>query len=478
VSTARARAAAADAFGVLADLVAAGAEASGAFAEAELLRAIHACRSEGLHRLAAAQTRALRSLRELRADRPEFALAALTADMRDALAVAHALAAGAAELALLGTARRGYQPIGPLRLFGICTEAIVARSGFGGAVTYLADERGALYTRADVGPGEAGRAAGTYAAATWFGELELPHRELCRRELFAEAATASADGRLGAGRRVRGVRVRAASRWDADPIDARFRVPLAEQLAAIAARDADPAEARPAGAGLVFVEGTLAPGPTGVAIRAPRGPGGHDVLLRVQAAPHRALPGRDNLVVLSRAAGLRVRAIGHVRIGAPRDLDLLAIGPAPAERRFAMPDAWQGRANVHFDRIPALAIPDRDAPTSPAPPPPTEDLLAPLRRRIERVVLGGAGTLSVHARPQLEREAAALAERALGGGAEALLDLSALAARATPAHAGAGAASPEAAARRGEARAAFASAWLRATLYEDAARRRLSVASW
>ncbi len=165
MSAAGARAVAADALGVLADLVAAGAEASGAFAEAELLRAIHACRSEGLHRLAAAQTRALRSIRELRADRPEFALAALTADVRDALAVAPALAAGAAEPALLGTARRGYQPIGPLRLFGICTEAIVARSGFGGAVTYLVDERGALYTRADVGPGEAGRAVGTYAAA-------------------------------------------------------------------------------------------------------------------------------------------------------------------------------------------------------------------------------------------------------------------------------------------------------------------------
>ena len=481
--------AAAAAFRAVAGVLAAGAEASGAFAQAELLRSIHACRGAGLHRLAAAQTRALRSIRELRADRPEFALAALTADVRDALAVAHALAGGAIEPepravlrpaappdrlgidpALIGTARREYAPVGELRLSGVLAEAILARSGYAGAITYLADERGALYTRADVVPGDAIRAIAAYEAAAAFGDAALPHRELCRSALILEAATASADGRLGAGRRVRAVRTGQPSRWNAGPIDARFREPLADQLARIAALDGDPAEARPAGWDLAFVEGALAGGPTGIGLRTPRGPAAGEIVLRLSTTQHRALPGRDNLVVLSRAAGLRVRVIGRVRVGAPRELHLLAIGPAPGEGRFAMPDAWRGRANVHYDRISMLAIPDRDAPAAAAAPaPPAEDLLAPLRRRVERAVLGGAGTLPTQALAELEREAAALAERALAGGAEVLRDLAAIAHDTGRTPAGA---------RRGLDPTAFAHAWLRAALYEDAARRRLSVASW
>src|SRR5213075_1986330 len=89
--TGTAAAAAAGAFRALAGVLAAGAEASGAFAQAELLRSIHACRSEGLHRLAAAQTRALRSIRELRSDKPEFSLYTLTGDLREGLTVAHTL---------------------------------------------------------------------------------------------------------------------------------------------------------------------------------------------------------------------------------------------------------------------------------------------------------------------------------------------------------------------------------------------------
>ncbi len=461
---------AAAAFRTVAGVLAAGAEASGAFAQVELLRSIHACRREGLHRLAAAQTRALRSIRELRGDRPEFALAALTADLREALAVAHALAAGEVDPALRGTARRAYAPAGDLRLAGVLTEAVVARSGYAGAITYLADERGALYTRADVAPGDTDRAAFAYDAPAGPAQAGLPHRELCRARLVVEAATASADGRLGAGRRVRATRTGEASRWDAPPIDARFREPLGDQLARIAAGDGGPADLRPAGWDLAFVEGTLAVGPAGVAAVVPRGPDAADVVLRLHAIPHRALPGRDNLVVLSRAAGLRVRAIGRVHIGAPRELHLLAIGPAPGEARLALPEAWHGRANVHLDRIPALAIPDRDAPAAAAEPaPPAPDLLAPLRRRVERVVLGGAGTLPTHALAELEREAAALAERALPGGAEVLRDLAAAAHDTGRDAAGA---------RRPLDPAAFARAWLRAALYEDAARRQLAALAW
>ena len=118
-----------------AELLATGAEASGAFAQAELLRSIHTCRNVGLHRLAAAQTRVLRSIRDLRGDRPEFSLGVLTADLRDALAVAWRLAAGDSAPSLIGTARRDYEPIGSLHVRGLFTEAVVARSGYAGAAT-------------------------------------------------------------------------------------------------------------------------------------------------------------------------------------------------------------------------------------------------------------------------------------------------------------------------------------------------------
>ena len=58
------------AFATCAEILATGGDASGAFQQTELLRSIHACRTAGLHRLAAAQTRLLRSIRDLRADKP------------------------------------------------------------------------------------------------------------------------------------------------------------------------------------------------------------------------------------------------------------------------------------------------------------------------------------------------------------------------------------------------------------------------
>ncbi|MBX3154777.1 MAG: hypothetical protein KF773_02170 [Deltaproteobacteria bacterium] len=458
-------AAARSAFAALGAVLAAGAESSGAFAQAELLRSIHACRTAGLHRLATAQTRALRSIRELRTDRSEFSLPILTADLRDGLAVAHALAHGTAAptAALVGTARREYEDAGNLRVRGVLCEAVVARSGYAGCTTYLIDDRGQLYTRSDVAPGDAGRAAGAYDASAAIGDAVLPHRELCRSGLFVSDATASADGRLGAGQKVRAVRSSEPSRWDGDHLAPKFKRPLAEQLAHIAALDAGPDELRPAGWDFLYVEGTLVGGPGGVGIVAGETPIRFTTMLE-----HKALTARDNLVVLSRASGLAVRAIGRCRIGVPRELELLAIGPAPGETRFTMPDAWHGRANLHYDRLSQMRLGDAPDLTVAAPLP-HDDLLGPLRRRVERAVLGGAGTLPTHAIAELEREAAALAERALHGGAEVLRDLAALAHDAARAATGM---------RRPLDRNAFAAAWLRAALYEDSARRRLSVASW
>lgn len=454
------------AFAVCAELLATGAEAAGAFVQTELLRAIHTCRGAGLHRLAAAQTRVLRSIRDLRADRPEFSLRVLTGDLRDALAVAWVLAAGDATAALVGSARRDYEPVGNLHVRGLFTEAVVARTGYAGAVTYLIDDRGAIYTRADIAPGDAARAAAAYDAAAGPGDAVLPHRELSRAGLFLSDATASADGRLGGGQRVRAVRASEPSRWDHPRVEARWAVPLADQLAAVAAHDGAPDELRPAGWDLVFVEGAIVGGPQpGLAVSG-------RVLRLTAALTDRALAARDNLAALAAAAGLRVRAIGRVRLASAGRLELLALGPAPGESRLALPEAWQGRANLHHDRLTIAPVAPAETPRALpviAAPATDDDLLEPLRRRVERVVLGGLGTLPVHALAELERDAATLADRALGGGADALRDLGALAHAATRTMTGA---------RRAVDRTSFAQVWLRAALYDDAARRRLHIARW
>jgi hypothetical protein len=455
------------AFAVCAELLATGAEAAGAFVQTELLRAIHACRGAGLHRLAATQTRMLRSIRDLRADRPAFSLRVLTGDLRDALAVAWALAAGDATPGLVGTARRDYEPAGNLHLRGLFTEAVVARTGYAGAVTYLLDDRGTIYSRADIAPGDAARAAAAYDAAAGLGDAVLPHRELSRAGLFVSDATASADGRLGAGQRVRAVRASEPSRWDHPRVEARWAVPLADQLAAVAAHDGAPDELRPAGWDLVFVEGAIVGGPQPALAVAGR------ALRLTTALLDRALPARDNLAALAAAHGLRVRAIARVRLASAGRLELLALGPAPGESRLVLREAWHGRANLHHDRLPAVAAAPAARPASSpvlaAPAADDDDLLEPLRRRVERVVLGGLGTLPVHALAELERDAAALADRSLGGGAEALRDLAAFAHAAGRTMTGA---------RRAVDRASFGQVWLRAALYDDAARRRLHVARW
>jgi hypothetical protein len=453
------------AFRVLADILATGAETTGAFAQAELLRSIHASRAIGLHRLAQSQTRILRLVRELRADRPEFSLSVLATDLREALWVAHVLAAGDASPTIVGAARRDYEGIGNLRLRGLFTEAVIARTGYAGAVTYLVDDKGTLYTRSDVAPGDASRAAAAYDGSAAIGDAVLPHRDLCRAGLFVSDATASADGRLGAGQRVRAVRAAEPSRWTDDALARRWSQPLAEQLARLASHDATTEEHKPAGWDLLFLEGTLLGGASsgiGLALA------DNSVVLLGTSYDHKALPARDNLAALGRTPSLLVRVIARARLSQPRRLDLLAIGPAPEEPRFPLVDALHGRANLHYDRI-SLAPISAPASTLAITHEPPDDLLSPLRRRIERVVLGGLGTLPMHAMVELEREAAQLADRALRTGADVLRDLAALAHDATRAMTGV---------RRAIDRPTFARAWLRASVYEDTARRRLSVASW
>ena len=125
-------------------LLAAGASGAGAVLQAELLRAVHECRATGLHRAAAAGLRIVRAVRDLRDERPEFALGAFAEQLMDMLATSRALADGMSDPAMLGAARRAYASLGNLKLSGLFTEPIVAATGYAGVVTYLVDAGGTI----------------------------------------------------------------------------------------------------------------------------------------------------------------------------------------------------------------------------------------------------------------------------------------------------------------------------------------------
>jgi hypothetical protein len=445
-------------------LVAMGADATGTAAQASLLRAIHACRAAGLHRAAAAATRVLAQIRELRADRPEFVLGQLTADLRELLVTLRGLsAATTVSTALIGTARRRYANIGGLRLFGVFTDAVAARSGYAGVVTYLTDGNGRMFTVSDVAPGGVERAAASYHAGADIGDATLSHRDLGRCGLFLAAATASKDGRLGAGKDVKAVRA-GASAWTDPAIAALWTPSLADQLARLAAAAAEPVDRRPAGWDLVFVTGELVAGGGVLGLRL----GDDSAVLLAPATDHAELRHRDNLIVLAAHRGRRIHLIGRARLDRPRTLAPLAVGVVDGTDSLALPDALGGRVNLAFERLGSAGVTPNAALAAP-PAIEVPDPLVALRRRVDRVGLAGAATLPPEAGSEVHREAAAFEQRLMSGAATAIRAL------AATAHTGA---------RRVDGRRAavdaerFALAWLRAALYVDAADRRIARAVW
>lgn len=457
--------AAADAFRAAASLLAAGADAAGALMLAELLRVIHGCRLTGAHRIAAAGTRVVRWIQELHADRPEFSLSGLTEDLRELLTAAYIVSrAPEVDTVWIGTARREYVQAGHLHLFGVFTEAVFARGGYAGAVTYLTDGNGRLYTRADVAPGNVERAVAAYDGSVAIGDAVLSHRELCRAGLFVSDATVSADGRLGAGASVKAVRAQAPSLWTDDPVVKLWSPPLPEQLARMSAAEDLPLDHRPAGWDLAFVEGVV------------RGVRGDSVALDVEkdavvvqlvpGSTHERLRHRDNLVALGRLVGARVRAIGRIHRDQPRTLALVAVGPHESEE-LALSQALMGRANLAFDHIAAMAAP---APLASADlPPPLLDPLAALRRRIERASRGGVASFPPEAAREIAREGKELKRRMLGTAADLLQDL--IAAAAPPDRTFSGI-------RRAPDPVPFATTWLRAGRFEVAARHAIARERW
>ncbi len=359
----------------------AGASGSGAVVRAELLRAVHQARVAGLHRAAASGLRVAAALTAARTGDPSFDRAELTDDLLDLLLLCHDLRTGtAADPALLrGTARREYRPIGSLRLYGLCTEAVVATTGYGGVVTHLVDEEGVLWTVPAIMPGGAERVTAAANGPVAIGESGLTHRALGRSGLLLSGGTASPDHRLGAGQKVRAVAAQGVA-WHEPPAAALWEEPLAAQVARAFAANALPETHRPAGADLLFLEGEIA-GPAGRALRVAT----DTAALDLTGDDDRT---RENLRVLATATGTRLRVIARLVPHLPGTATALAVqGEA-----LTLPSAMNGTVDLALDQLQRSHVPAGDARELPPRRPPEHrvpPLLHPLRNLVHRIALAG-----------------------------------------------------------------------------------------
>ena len=388
----------------------AGASGSGTVVRAELLRAVHQARVAGLYRAAATGLRVATALAAARTGDDSFDRAELTSDLLDLLLHCHDLRNGTDTVR--GTARREYHPVGSLRLYGLCTEPVVATTGHGGVVTHLVDADGALWTIPAIMPGGAERVPIAANGPVAVGESGLTHRALGRAGLVLSGGTASPDHRLGAGQKVRAAKASGVA-WTEDPVSRLWAQPLTDQVARAFAARAIPEADRPAGADLLFLD---------VEVRGPAGPA-----LRVATdAVELDLTGdtdrtRENLRVLATATGVRMRVIARLLPHLPGTATALAV----QSDAFTLPAALQGTVDLALDQLQrshvpagiARELPRRAAPEHQVPPP-----LHPLRNLVHRIALAGR---SVATATSSDRNLRALTENGLTTTAAVLTALTA-----------------------------------------------------
>ncbi|MFG2874801.1 hypothetical protein ACGFYU_07280 [Streptomyces sp. NPDC048337] len=455
-----------------AEALAAGVTAGGAVVQAELLRAAHTARLAGLPRAEAAALRVVRGLRAARDRQAAHRLGDLTTAFRELLHTAGLLAAGSADPALTGTARRAYAPGGSLQVYGLCREPVLSATGYGGVVTHLLAPDGARYSVSDVRPGGLARARGAGSASVALGGATLDHAGLARGGLRIVGATVSPEGRLGAGREVRATPLRGTP-WTGEPAAALFARPAAEAVAeAFARRQTDPEGAE---AGLLGCEVTVV-GAAGEHLLAREARPGAPLLRLRPAHPHPELPHTENLRRLASYPGLRLRVLGRPDLDRAATLRPLAVGPVPdAEYTLRLPAEWLDRADLGYDRLQGAHFPPRRADPAPegapaAPDPLADSPLWRVRRLLETGVAGGRRAVAEAARGTEPLAAYGPLRRAgLTAAAELAAALAAEADR-RPRDAFGRLADPSA--------DAYAWAWLASATHLAAAERSLVAASW
>lgn len=364
-------------------VLSAGASGSGAVIRSEVLRAVHQAKLAGLHRAAASGVRIATAIAAIRANNAPFDRAELSDDLLELLLLCHDLRTGTGTdpAALLGTARREYHPVGSLRLYGLCTEAVITASGYGGVVTHLVDGKGALWTIASVLPGGAERVSAAANGPVAVGESGLSHRALGRAGLMVSGATSSPEGRLGAGRTVQAVAATGVA-WPDQPAALLWQQPLADQVARAFAARSRPWANRPAGADLLFLEVDVL-GSAGPALRAAT----DTVEIDLVAGTER---GRENLRVLAAATGVRLRVIARLLPHLPGTATAIAVH----SDALTLPSALNGTIDLTLDQLQRSHVPAGSPHHLPAHQPPEHRVplpVRPLSNLVHRIALAGRG---------------------------------------------------------------------------------------
>ncbi|WP_033440465.1 hypothetical protein [Saccharothrix sp. NRRL B-16314] len=406
------RTAAAALWEACATVLRAGATGSGAVVRAELLRAVHTARIAGLYRASANGLRIAAALAAARAGDSSFDRELLTAELVDLMLLCHDLRTDTGPVAeLRGTARREYRPIGSLRLYGLCTEVVVSGSGYSGVVTHLVDGTGVLWTVPAIMPGGVERIAAAASGPVAIGESGLSQRELGRGGLLLSGGTASPDHRLGAGKNVRAVAASAAA-WTEPPLDGLWAQPLPEQVERAFRAGTRPEGNRPAGADLLFLDGTVL-GTAGGALRVATDTTDVDLVGEGERA-------RENLRVLAGAAGVRLRFVARLLPDRPGTAVALAVAGG-----LDLPADLRHHVDLGLDRLQRSYVAGdgtRELPSRPEPAERVPRPVRPLENVLHRVALGGRAVAAISS---ADRDVVALSRTGLTATADVLADLAA-----------------------------------------------------
>jgi hypothetical protein len=154
----------------VAQLLRVGVANAGVVVQSGLLRAVHQCDVDGLHRLAALGLRVIAGTNEFRARAPTSDPAQLAEDIADVLETSrHVLSLKPIASFWIGTARRRQAPVRPRKLHRMFAEPIITRSGFSGAAGDFLGEDDQIYVASDVRLGDAQHARDAYLGGIEIG---------------------------------------------------------------------------------------------------------------------------------------------------------------------------------------------------------------------------------------------------------------------------------------------------------------------
>ncbi|QDT89866.1 hypothetical protein [Gimesia algae] len=328
---------------------------TGVLLHSQLLRSVHQCRAEGLHRAAATGLRIMTGTLEFRKRSPESDPLQLALDLADALETTRRLQnENSVAPYWVGSSRRTQFPVDPGKLQGLLAEPVLTRSGYAGATVVLLGGDGRFYSVGEVRPGDEQLARDAYRGGVEMGSLIQPAHKLARNLYVGTDLTASLQGRLGRGKKVKIIEQGTAS-WQTREVQALFQRPVLDQWNVVFQRGVLPEVEQPAGWDLVFLTGSVQ-GAYGSALLFQLAENGAVLKLAIENE-HPALFYRENLRMLSHAPGLRLQIIARVRLQEPDRIFPLAvtqhIDPAPAaqEPRLELPEKLQGCLLLGFDEL-------------------------------------------------------------------------------------------------------------------------------